>query len=960
MAVDLTVRGNAQFVSPSAGRVGVKVRPRGIELDSIGKLLNSRWNFVMTTKCPIFPVLGIFALAFFQPSDQSAVAAKATAEDRAAVDPLAELDRYNAVWDSPGKDAAGAMPIGNGEVGLNVWVEDDGDLVFYISRTDAWSECNRLLKLGRARVRLSPNPFVQGVSFRQELKLRDGRIEITAGDAKLRVFVDAGAPVIYVIGTGRTARTVTATIESWRTEKRVLTGQELASSWTMQAAPAGIAGWESADVFTNLPASVTWYHRNEYSVVPLTLKHQGLETLAALVPDPLLNRTFGGRMTGAGFVNADNHTLKTARPVNDFSLAIATHSAQTGDAGEWQRQIARPANARTATRRTAAWWNEFWNRSWILVEGDQPELPDSKRPLRLGMDSNGGSRFTGVITGAVAQARALNAGAIATLAAAMPDTTPPLPDISLTNGFTVAAWIKPAAGEGGRIFDKITAGGSDGFLFDTYPGLSLRLIVGAEEMLHPNCLKPGEWQHVAASVDPATGVRRIFLNGRLLKEEGGGSLVPSRVTEAYVLQRWVTACAGRGRYPIKFNGSIFTVDPRFAGGPDYNADWRKWGDCFWWQNTRLPYFPMIARGDFDEVLPLFRFYRDVLPVCRARAKLYYNAAGAYFPETMTIFGAYANNDYGWDRRNHQPNEVLCPWWQYAWQQGLELTALMLDYYEHTGDAKFLKVELIPMAHEVLSYYDTRFKRDADGKLIISPTQAVETYWNGVTNDTPSVAGLHAVLDRLLALKSPQTQPEREFWQRMKAATPPLPLRGGRVLAAEKFNPQRSNVENPELYALWPFRLFGVGRPDLEIGIETFRNRIERASIGWQYDGQCAALVGLTGEAKSILLGKIRNSNHRFRFPAMWGPNYDWLPDQDHGGNIMLTLQQMVMQTSGDQIFLLPAWPEDWNLKFKLHATQNTTVQGVYRNGRLEQLKVIPESRRKDVQLMAGTNQKITP
>ena len=174
-----------------------------------------------------------------------------------------------------------------------------------------------------------------------------------------------------------------------------------------------------------------------------------------------------------------------------------------------------------------------------------------------------------------------------------------------TRGFTVAAWIKlHRRAKNGRIFDKITARGShDGFLLDADPGLSLRLIVGADQMTAPNCLKPGVWQHVAATFDAATGVRRIFLNGKLLKEDGdGGVPVHSRVTQAYVLQRWITACGGRGHYPIKFNGSIFTVDSKFAGeGNHTTPDWaRRWGDCFWWQNTRLPYFPMIARGDYDE------------------------------------------------------------------------------------------------------------------------------------------------------------------------------------------------------------------------------------------------------------------------------------------------------------------------------------------------------------------------
>ena len=64
--------------------------------------------------------------------------------------------------------------------------------------------------------------------------------------------------------------------------------------------------------------------------------------------------------------------------------------------------------------------------------------------------------------------------------------------------------------------------------------------------------------------------------------------------------------------------------------------------------------------------------------------------------------------------------------------------------------------------------------------------------------------------------------------------------------------------------------------------------------GWSYDGQCAAILGLTDEAKRQMLCKVGNSNPNYRFPAMWGPNFDWLPDQDHGSNIMLTLQNMLL------------------------------------------------------------------
>lgn len=39
-------------------------------------------------------------------------------------------DMYNVVWDSPSKDYNGSMPIGNGDLAANVWVEPTGDLIF--------------------------------------------------------------------------------------------------------------------------------------------------------------------------------------------------------------------------------------------------------------------------------------------------------------------------------------------------------------------------------------------------------------------------------------------------------------------------------------------------------------------------------------------------------------------------------------------------------------------------------------------------------------------------------------------------------------------------------------------------------------------------------------------------------------------------------------------------------------
>ena len=83
------------------------------------------------------------------------------------------------------------MPLGNGDIGLNVWVEPSGDLVLLISKTDSFDEFNRLLKIGRIRVRTTPALFHPGMAFSQALRLADGAIEIKSRDTSIRVWVDA-------------------------------------------------------------------------------------------------------------------------------------------------------------------------------------------------------------------------------------------------------------------------------------------------------------------------------------------------------------------------------------------------------------------------------------------------------------------------------------------------------------------------------------------------------------------------------------------------------------------------------------------------------------------------------------------------------------------------------------------------------------------------------------------------
>jgi hypothetical protein len=63
---------------------------------------------------------------------------------------------------------------------------------------------------------------------------------------------------------------------------------------------------------------------------------------------------------------------------------------------------------------------------------------------------------------------------------------------------------------------------------------------------------------------------------------------------------------------------------------------------------------------------------------------------------------------------------------------------------------------------------------------------------------------------------------------------------------------------------------------------------------------------------------------------------------------MIGLQEMLLQDVGDKILLFPAWPKNIDIHFKLHAPQQTVVEASLKNGKVNIIKVIPESRRKDI------------
>jgi len=160
----------------------------------------------------------------------------------------------------------------------------------------------------------------------------------------------------------------------------------------------------------------------------------------------------------------------------------------------------------------------------------------------------------------------------------------------------------------------------------------------------------------------------------------------------------------------------------------------------------------------------------------------------------------------------------------------------------------------------------------------------------------------------------------------------------------------NNVETPQLYPVFPWGIYGVGKPDLQTAIDTWKYDTSavkfRSYVGWKQDNIFTARMGLTEEAATLNTLKMKDSGRRF--PAFWGPGFDWAPDHNWGGSGMIGLQEMLLQTDDKKILLFPAWPVSWDVHFKLCAPYSTTVEGIVKDGKVSYLKVIPEARAKDV------------
>lgn len=439
--------------------------------------------------------------------------------------------------------------------------------------------------------------------------------------------------------------------------------------------------------------------------------------------------------------------------------------------------------------------------------------------------------------------------------------------------------------------------------------------------------------------------------------------LPWYIGRNYQLFRYMLGCNYYGSYPTKFNGGLFTFDPEYVDEKfQYTPDYRRWGGgSFTAQNQRLVYWPMLKCGDFDAMISQFDFYLKLLKNAELRTKIYWGHKGASFTEQMENFGLPVAFEYGWKRpENFDPGVEYNSWVEYQWDTALEFCYMILQYYKYTGRNinKYL-----PLIESCLIFYDEHYqylsslrttkKLDENGYLVIYPGTACETY-KMATNPVTTICALKATIQELLQLPEEYLSTDKKrYYEEYLRRIPPIPFRvknGVKTIAPAERYERMNNIEIPQLYPVFPYEFYGIGKPDIETAINTWKYGIDKPEqknyISWHQDGIFCARLGLTNEAKDITIKKFKDGH--FRFPTFWGPGHDWVPDHNWGGSAMICLQEMLMQTKDNKIYLFPAWPKEWDVYFKLYAPNNTIIECLYKNKKIEKLFITPDHRKKDI------------
>ena len=424
------------------------------------------------------------------------------------------------------------------------------------------------------------------------------------------------------------------------------------------------------------------------------------------------------------------------------------------------------------------------------------------------------------------------------------------------------------------------------------------------------------------------------------------------IENIYYLRRYLMASSSRGRYPVVFNGGLWT----------WNHDVRNWVTPHHW-NTQQQYWGLASQNDCELMLPYLNTYFKLMPQAEKHAKIRGADRSILWSEPHDFFGSMTFWQRGDMINNFTP--------------ACQIAGFFWEYYQFTCDREFLEKSAYPFMKKAAEFYvQTLHWDDEKNEYYIYPSQPYESprsndLKNSITDRNVIASTMGACMEAAKILKK-DTKKINE-WRHIIDHLWPIPYREepgiGEVMQLA-FNPDGSIYPSAENYGSWtnhfsantslvfPSNLIGIDDKDSR-EFKAAANVVENHAPDKNAispDPIVAARLGLG----DVVLDRMTNSIRRLQhFPQGLFYNIDhWYnlslymdsvnqPDvttqrdyiyderahypKGHPAKpfiqcgmepmsiIGAAVNEMLLQSNEGKIRVFPAVPKGWNPAFKLRA-----------------------------------------